>query len=90
MRIRHTLVRLAVTGSVGAVALSAAAPAGAAGTGGTWAPLPQGPCSPGGIFHPDPGWPGTSRWCEYPKKKCWWTCPRAASLTPGDPGALRP
>jgi hypothetical protein len=83
MRIRQALTTLAVAGTVGGLALTPAAPATAAGTGGTWKPGPQGPCSPGGIWHPDPGWPGTSGWCEYPKKKkCWWTCPRAASATP--------
>src|SRR5829696_4041887 len=79
MRIKQTLTALAVAVAVGGVGLaSAAGPASAAGTGGT-RPYPegsQGPCSPGGIWHPDPGWPGTGGWCEYPKKKCWWTCPR--------------
>lgn len=85
MRIKHVLAAAAVAGGLG---VAAAAPGGAtaAGTAGPWAPLPQGPCSPGGIFHPDPGWPGRSGWCEYPKKKkCWWTCPRKVSATSAKP-----
>jgi hypothetical protein len=91
MRIRHMLATVAVAGSVGGAALASAAPVNAAGTGGAWVPGPQGPCSPGGIFHPDPGWPGTSGWCEYPKKKCWWTCPPATSAEaqPAEPAPAR-
>lgn len=83
MRIKHTLTALVVAVAVGALGLASAGPASAAGTGGT-RPYPegsQGPCSPGGIWHPDPGWPGTGGWCEYPKKKCWWTCPKTKAMS---------
>jgi hypothetical protein len=95
MRIRRTITTLTVTAMLGGTALmtpvaamSARPGGGGGGGGGTWAPLPQGPCSPGGIWHPDPGGNGMAGWCEYPKKKkCWWTCPHNMSAAP-DPSIL--
>lgn len=84
MRIKSTFSAIAIAGLLGGSALMAPTAATGAGTGGT-RPYPegsQGPCSPGGIWHPDPTWPHTGGWCEYPKKKCWWSCPKPTASTP--------
>lgn len=73
MRINQTVRAALVVASFAALTLtappgaSAMCPSGATCSSGT-RPGPQGPCSPGGIWHPDrPG--STAGWCEYPKKK---------------------
>jgi hypothetical protein len=72
-RIKRTITTLAVASSVGGLALMPAGAANAAGTG-----APPNPCSPDGVFVPDRDG-SIAGVCKYPKKKCWWTCPRKTS-----------